>query len=41
MKQNIRPRNKTTELQNLIFDKGAKIYTGKKDSFFTKWCWEN
>ena len=25
----------------IIFSKAGKIYNGKKDSVFNKWCWEN
>jgi hypothetical protein len=25
----------------LIFDKGAKLSSGKKESIFNKWCWHN
>jgi hypothetical protein len=24
-----------------LFNKGAKNWPGRKDSFFNKWCWEN
>ena len=27
--------------RHLIFDKEARIYNGKKDNLFNKWCWEN
>jgi hypothetical protein len=26
---------------HLIFDKKAKIYNGKKETIFNKWCWAN
>ena len=28
-------------MDTLCLTKEARIYSGKKDNFFNKWCWEN
>ena len=39
MEQNREPRNKHTQYNQLIYDKGSRIYNGKH-SCFIKLCWE-
>lgn len=40
MEQNGKPRNSPTHLQQVIFDKQAKIIHWVKDIVFKKWCRE-
>ena len=35
-----KPRDKPTHMCHLIFDKGDKNIQWRKDSLFSKWCWE-
>ena len=41
MGQDRKPRDKPTRLWSLIYDKGGKDIQWRKDSLFSKWCWEN
>ena len=41
MDQNREPRNGPIKYGQLIFDKAGKNIQWKKDSLFSKWCWEN
>ena len=41
MEQTREPRNKSTLIWSLIYNKGGKNIQWEKDSLFNKWCWEN
>ena len=41
MKQDRKPRNKLMHHGQLIYDKGGETIQWRKDSVFSKWCWEN
>lgn len=41
VEQNTEPRNKSTHLPPLLFNKGGKTTRRSKDSLFSKWCWES
>ena len=41
MEQDRKPRDKPTHIWSPYFDKGGKHIQWRKDSFFSKWCWEN
>ena len=41
VEQNGEPRNKPNTYRQLIFKKGGKNIQWRKDSLFSKWCWES
>ena len=41
MKQDRKSRNKPKDLGSTNMMKEARKYSGKKDSFFNKWFWED
>ena len=41
MERKREPRNEPTPLAQLTFDKGGKSVQWRRDSHFSKWCWES